>query len=312
MKELQIQGNEAGQRLDKLLFKYLNEAPASFVYKMLRKKNITLNGKKATGKEQLKNGDVVKLFLADDTIKKFQSQKKVDTGFSHIRVIYEDEQVLLLNKPAGMLSQKAKPSDVSMNEEMIAYLLNRGEISERSLKTFTPAVCNRLDRNTAGILICGKTLSALQILSEYIRDRKIGKFYRCVVEGCVPESDRIRGYLVKDEQTNKVCVSAHKGKGAAEIETAYKPICTGERYTELEVELVTGKTHQIRAHLSSIGHPICGDRKYGARQMAPYQMLYACRIAFPDMPEPLEKLSGKVFQIAPPAEYEGFVNRLDW
>ncbi len=317
MREIKIGKNEADQRLDKLLLKYLNKAAPSFIYKMLRKKNIKLNGKKADGKERLRPGDLVQVYLAEETIEKFmekKAEKSRKIGTEHIRVIYEDEQLLLLNKPAGILSQKANNKDVSMNEEMLAYLMEKGMVTEESLKTFKPSICNRLDRNTAGILIAGKSLPALQELNELIRERKIGKYYKCIVAGRLEKEEKIRGYLIKDEKTNKVRISKKPIPGGEEILTAYRPLALWEEASLLEVELITGKTHQIRAHLASIGHPILGDRKYGnpvkySRQMKKgnYQALFAYKLAFPKLEGTLKGVSEKTFTIEEPAEFQRLI-----
>ncbi len=317
MREIKIGKNEADQRLDKLLLKYLNKAAPSFIYKMLRKKNIKLNGKKADGKERLQPGDLVQIYLAEETIEKFmekKAEKSRKIGTEHIRVIYEDEQLLLLNKPAGILSQKANNKDVSMNEEMLAYLMEKGMVTEESLKTFKPSICNRLDRNTAGILIAGKSLPALQELNELIRERKIGKYYKCIVAGRLEKEEKIRGYLIKDEKTNKVRISKKPIPGGEEILTAYRPLALWEEASLLEVELITGKTHQIRAHLASIGHPILGDRKYGdpvkyGRQMKKgnYQALFAYKLAFPKLEGTLKGVSEKTFTIEEPAEFQRLI-----
>ena len=160
MQELHVTENEAGQRLDKLLAKFLNQAPKSFLYKMMRKKNIVLNGKKCTGNEKLKQGDSIKLFFSDETIEKFSAgtyaiPKKEKINM--LPIIYEDEQVLLMNKPIGVLSQKAKDSDVSAVEILINYLMETNQLSKEQFRTFHPSICNRLDRNTSGILVAGKT-----------------------------------------------------------------------------------------------------------------------------------------------------------
>lgn len=317
MREIKIGKNEADQRLDKLLLKYLNKAAPSFIYKMLRKKNIKLNGKKADGKERLRPGDLVQIYLAEETVEKFmekKAEKSRKIGTEHIRVIYEDEQLLLLNKPAGILSQKANNKDVSMNEEMLAYLMEKGMVTEESLKTFKPSICNRLDRNTAGILIAGKSLPALQELNELIRERKIGKYYKCIVAGRLEKEEKIRGYLIKDEKTNKVRISKKPIPGGEEILTAYRPLALWEEASLLEVELITGKTHQIRAHLASIGHPILGDRKYGdpvkySRQMKKgnYQALFAYKLAFPKLEGVLKGVSEKTFTIEEPAEFQRLI-----
>lgn len=305
MREIQITGNESGQRLDKMLAKYLNEAPKSFLYKMLRKKNIVLNGKKATGSEKLSTGDCVKIFLAEETIEKF-SGRKITYTKEKLDILYEDEDVLFINKPVGMLSQKAKEGDESVVEHLITYLLVSGQLTEADLQTFRPSVCNRLDRNTSGLVVAGKSLAGLQKMSELFQNRTLQKFYRCLVAGCVNETQRITGYLVKDETRNRVTISDREVPGSARIETEYVPICIGQDVTLLEVHLITGKTHQIRAHLAAAGHPVIGDYKYGDRRMndsykkkygLSSQLLHAYRLEMPVCTDTLKQLSQKV-QIA--------------
>lgn len=351
MQEIKIGPNQAGQRFDKFLHKYLPNATSSFLYKMLRKKNITLNGKKAEGKEILAVGDVVQSFFSEETFLKFSggaindltedrednmsqetSQRKLQHGTASpiaskrkdsvsqyreayrtlqgISVLYEDEKKVLLNKPAGVLTQKAKDADLSLNEWLIGYLLATGSVTNEELATFKPSVCNRLDRNTSGIVICGKTLAGSQQLSEMIRTRKISKFYRTICVGEIRESALVEGYLYKDPRTNKVTVTRMlplAGRAINEkdihivsdansaeispIKTACTSLQTNGAYTLLEVELITGKTHQIRAHLASIGHPLIGDFKYGdaktnrdlkARFGLSHQLLHAYRVCFSD------------------------------
>ena len=309
MKELIIHDNEAGQRLDKLLRKYLSEAPGSFIYKMLRKKNIVLNGKKATGNEHLKKGDSVKLFLADDTIAKFQAAgKTVEESIKNtvkLDVIYEDQNVIFINKPSGMLSQKAKETDVSVVENVTAYLLESGQLTRENLKTFRPSICNRLDRNTSGLIVAGKSLAGLQQMGELFKKRTLKKYYLCIVKGRITEPAHIRGYLVKDEKTNRVSLSKggfSKDAKGLPIETEYVPIAWNEEMTLLKVHLITGRTHQIRAHLSSIGHPIIGDSKYGnpkvnsifrKKYALKYQLLHAWKMQFPKREDALAKVSEK-------------------
>lgn len=316
MKVITVSNNEAGQRLDKLLAKYLNRAPKSFLYRMLRKKNITLNGKKADGSERTSVGDEVKLFLADETIEKFSSLEISNTG-GNLNVLYEDEHILLINKPCGMLSQKARPSDVSLVEHLISYLLKNGSITEESLRAFRPSGCNRLDRNTSGIVVAGKSLAGLQAMAEVFKDRRLHKYYLCIVKGRITEEHLIEGFLSKDRQTNRVSVTLHpEGKDALPIRTRYRPVSASKTATLLEVELITGRSHQIRAHLASIGHPILGDVKYGGPQMdgLSHQLLHSWRLCLPELSGPLSYLSGREFQAMPPEAFDSIRKemRLDY
>ena len=314
MKTFIIKENEAGQRFDKYLKKLLKEAPSSFVYKMLRKKNIVLNGKKADGSEKLNARDEVKLFLADETYDKFAgAEVKESFPTTALDIVYEDEDILIINKPAGMLSQKAQPSDISANEYIIGYLLQSRALKETDLRTFRPSVCNRLDRNTSGLIAAGKTLQALQQLSEMFRDRSLKKYYLCLVRGKVSSDSHISGYLKKDPRTNRVTVSRTPSGSASPIETEYHIIKQEEDVTLLEVHLITGKTHQIRAHLASIGHPIAGDYKYGNRAFndtlkkeygLSSQLLHAYRLNFPKCGGDLSLLSGKELQAPLPPLFQ--------
>lgn len=330
MREILVSPGEAGQRLDKLLARYLNTASVSFLYKMMRKKNITLNGKKAVGKELVQVGDSVKVFLSDDTWSKFSTiRNQSSTRSAHQKqmsswakipplkkeqIIYEDDHILLMNKPAGVLSQKAQPKDISINEQMIAYLLQSGQITEESLQIVKPAVCNRLDRNTSGLVLAGKSLAGLQGLSQILKDRSAHKYYVACVAGQITESCHIEGYLFKEEKTNKVKILQEEIPGVKKIITEYRPQKNIRGITLLEVLLVTGRSHQIRAHLASIGHPILGDIKYGDRKLNLYyeeqyrirhQMLHAAKVVFPDnLGGALAHLSGQTFTAPLPEEFQ--------
>lgn len=312
MQEIIVSANEAGQRFDKLLAKYLNEAPKSFLYKMLRKKNIVLNGKKATGNEKLEVGDSIKLFLADETIEKF-SKMQIQHTKKKLDVIYEDEHVLLINKPVGMLSQKAAANDESLVEHIISYMLDSKQLTEAELRSFKPSICNRLDRNTSGLVVAGKSLIGLQKMGELFKERSLKKFYRCLVFGQVREKQYIKGFLEKDEKTNKVTISKTPFGDALPIETEYEPIWTNGKITLLEVHLITGRTHQIRAHLASMNHPILGDYKYGSKKIndkfkemygLESQLLHAYRLELPVMDEPLQAISEKQFVAPIPALFD--------
>ena len=207
-----IEKNEAGQRLDKFLAKYMNEASKSFFYKMMRKKNITLNGKKCEGNEKLAEGDVVKLFLAEDTIEKFSSVQVQEVKKVDLDILYEDDEIILVNKPAGMLSQKATETDESLVEYLIDYLLGSGKLTERGLRAFRPSVCNRLDRNTSGIVAAGKSLAGLQMLSGVFKDRSIHKYYQCLVSGEIRDVKTVDGWLLKDEKKNLQNLSIYAKK----------------------------------------------------------------------------------------------------
>lgn len=327
MKEIKVGINEAGQRFDKLLFKYLNNASSSFIYKMLRKKNITLNNNKSDGKEKLKEGDVVKIFMSDETISKFRANN-VAAVVKNIKldIIFEDENIILVNKPSGMLSQKATSKDISLNEYIISYLFESGQLDQKKLETFRPSICNRLDRNTSGLVVAGKSLLGLQKMSHMFRERTMDKYYICIVNGIVVTPMRIKGFLSKDIKNNKVIITDNDSlsnvnnddKSAQAIETEYYPIEAKNNMTLLKVKLITGRTHQIRAHLSSIGHGIIGDYKYGDKKVNDEmkkrygltdQLLHSSEIVFPEMETPFEDISKKSFKAEVPEIFKEIISK---
>lgn len=316
MKQFTINGNEAGQRFDKYLAKLLREAPKSFVYKMLRKKNITLNGEKATGNEKLNQGDEIRLFFSDETYLKFSGKEAAPRASTELSVVYENRDILLINKPAGMLSQPDETKEPSLVEYVTGYLLDTGAVTEEELVTFRPSVCNRLDKNTSGLVAAGKSLAGLQALSELFHDRTIHKNYLCIVKGVLKEQTHIRGYLKKDSRCNKVTVYKNKVQDAQPVETVYTPFGSNGRTTLLKVRLVTGRTHQIRAHLASEGYPLMGDSKYGDRAFnkkcrehygLKHQLLHAFSLTFPHLEGCLGEVSEKTFRAELPELFQHII-----
>ena len=326
MQELTVTSREAGQRLDKYLARYLSEAPKSFLYKMMRKKNITLNGKKCEGSEKLAAGDAVRLYFSEETLEKFRG--KTGAGKAGGRrlaerfaggIIYEDSHIILFNKPAGLLSQKAAPEDVSAVEWALAYLQDKGELSDEDYQRFHPSVCNRLDRNTSGLLLIGKTMAGLQAMSAVLKDRSLHKDYLCLTAGQVKEPCHVKGYLSKNEKTNQVRVTAEPEGDAKPIETWYTPEAYAGGVTKLRVRLVTGRSHQIRAHLAYLGHPIIGDGKYGDSRVneiwrrrlgVRHQLLHAWKLTFPQMEGELAALSGREFTAPEPEIFAKVMGRV--
>lgn len=318
MRQLTVHKNDENQRLDKYLKKYMKEAPGSFIYKMLRKKNIVLNGKKADGTEKLAAGDEIRLYFAEETLAKFTGEASSDTKqpefpVTKLDILFEDENLLIVNKPAGMLSQKAEPSDVSMNEYALGYLVQSGAVNGETMKVFRPSVCNRLDRNTTGILIIAKTYQAAREFGEALQKRTVRKYYECIVSGELRGETQIDGYLLKDEKTNRVQIFMEPKMGASEIHTAYRPLDIKNGLTLLEVHLMTGRTHQIRAHLSSIGHPILGDFKYGDKKTAEkyrlkHQLLHSCRLELYGFSGEFGKYNGQVITAPRPSKFDKFMN----
>jgi len=314
MEVRKISSNEAGQRFDKYLNKYLSNAPMSFIYKMLRKKNIVLNGKKASGNEKLNKGDEVKFFMSQETISKFKKnygsykiQEKIP-----FTVIYEDKNVCFMNKPVGVLSQKSENDDVSMVEYFTSYLIKTKQLEPEELSTFHPAVVNRLDRNTSGIIIGGKTLIGLQEMSKILKDRNLHKYYICMVDGVMEGVKTIEGYLTKDNNLNRVKITSRETSDSDYIKTRYNALGNNGKVTLLEVLLLTGRSHQIRAHLSFMGHPVIGDGKYGnMKKNKEYRSLYGLKSQFlhsyklkmPHMTGAISCLSDKTFIAPLPKEF---------
>lgn len=311
MKEIIITKNDSGQRTDKFLMKYFSKAPKSFVYKMLRKKRIKLNGAKADGAEMLNEGDSIQMYLSEETMDGFKEERVIKKASSDIDVVYEDENIIAVNKPAGVLSHAEKAGDDdTLIDRILSYLNEKGEYDPEKERTFVPALCNRLDRNTSGIVIAGKNSEALRQINEAVKFKSIKKYYKTLVCGKIEKSGRLEDFYEKDSQLNKAKVGGKEGKI---ITTIYRPLKTNGRYTLAEVELITGKSHQIRVHMASAGFPIIGDVKYGNKQENEYfrkkagvkrQMLHAYKMVFEGLKGELAYLNGKTVTADVPKDFK--------
>ena len=305
MKEILVDKNESDQRLDRFLKKYLANAPQTFIYKMIRKKNIKVNDGRSQPETTIFEGDKIQLYLSDETIDKFTLKKTEIKSKLIPNIIYEDNNIILINKPAGVLSHGAsKEFEENIVDSMISYLIQKGDFVPRIEKTFTPSICNRLDRNTSGIIIGAKNYQSLKAINEAIKNGHIRRFYKTIVKGNVKEEKREEGYLIKDEDKNKVEIYKDDIEGSKKVTTHIKPLQNKNGYSMLEIELITGRTHQIRGHLASLGYPVIGDRKYGDRKTnmtfnegtgLDNQLLHGYKVEFNGLSEEFEYLNGKTF-----------------
>lgn len=311
MEKIVLGENDAGQRLDKFLAKTFRNLPKTLMYKFIRIKKIKVNRKRAQAGQMLAAGDTVELFLSPE----FLERKQSETLFQHIKpafdIVYEDENLIVCNKPVGMLSHSDKEGQRNtLIEQIKAYLFGKGEYRPEEEHSFSPALCNRIDRNTSGLVLAAKNAEALRILNEKIKNRTISKYYLCLVHGIPePREATLEGFLVKNQAENKVAVYDRPPRGAGDeckkIITKYRVVSVHEGKALLEVELVTGRTHQIRAHMASIGHPLVGDGKYANnkhdRESGIYrQALCAWKLRFEkDEPSSLSYLEGRTFALDP-------------
>lgn len=298
MKQITVNANDAGQRLDKLLAKLLHDAPKSLIYKWLRKKRVKVNGKKQDARYMLCEGDVLELYINDEF---FSAPSVPDylTGNAVINAVYEDENIIIINKPSGLAVHGGGENSDNLVRRLQAYLFQKGEYDPRLENSFAPSLCNRIDRNTTGLVIAAKNAAALRILNEKIRLREVKKYYLLKTEG-IPNlpSGAIEGYTVKDERENKVYFYREPHEGAKHCVTRYRTL---DADGTVEALLETGRTHQIRASFAAIGCPLEGDVKYGAAKNGghSFQALKAYKIEF-DFTSPsgrLEYLNGKIFCI---------------
>ena len=321
MKKIQITENDANQRIDKYIKKLLVNAPTNFIYKMFRKKDIKVNGKKVNEKYILKNNDVVEMFLYEDKFKEFTATKDIYNVKKTFKVLYEDNHVLIVYKPAGLLVHEDKNESVNtLTNQVLSYLANKNELDLSRENTFMPGPVHRLDRNTSGIVIFGKTLAALQVLNEMIKQRHcIEKSYLTICKGKVNQKRNLKGYIVKLDDQAQVKLVSKDYPGALTMETIVKPVKYNNDYSKVEVTLITGRMHQIRVHLSSIDHPIIGDRKYGDFELNKFvkkefglnhQLLHAYKIRFVKSLGILAYLQDKEIVCPVPKLFEKIENRL--
>ena len=306
MKQITIQANDAGQRVDKFLTKTFAALPPPLMYKAIRTKNIKLNGKRCEISTRLAQGDVLSIYLKDEVLVPAEPTYDFLTASRHLDIVYEDEHILLLNKKVGLL---VHPDDHEFRDTLIArvqrYLYEKGEYDPKAENSFAPSLVNRIDRNTCGIVIAAKTAAALRILNQKLRTREIDKQYLCIVHGVPqPAEGLLEGYLEKDEANNRVYISERYRSGMRSIATRYRVLRQNGAYALLEIDLLTGRTHQIRAHLASVGHPLLGDGKYGTNAInkgtgfkAQALCSYRLTFSFKEDAGVLQYLDGQSFEL---------------
>ena len=307
MRSITVGRNDAGQRLDKFLSKAVKGLPASLLYKYIRTKKIKVNRARTQQSYMLCEGDEIQLFIREEF---FASPETDQSALFRIRpklnILYEDEHILLLNKRPGVLvHEDTAAAENTLIMHVKAYLAQKGEYDPEAEQSFAPALCNRIDRNTGGIVIAAKTAEALRVMNEKIRNDEVRKFYLCAVHGCPkPRRATLTAWLRKNSEDNLVEISDVRKPGFKEIITKYRVLREREDKSLLEVELVTGRTHQIRAHMAHVGHPLVGDGKYGVNRDDrekgyKHQALYAFRLefAFREDSGALQYLNGRSFAL---------------
>ena len=319
MQVFRVNSSEAGQSLEKYVLKILPSAPLSFIYKLFRKKDVKVNGHHEDKKFRLSSGDEIAIYITDAQIEEFSKERAVQPNqIIKDWIVYEDINVLFINKPRGLLVQKSAPNDESLDQLVVAYLIDTKQYDPSAEKAFTPGPAHRLDRNTSGLVAFGKNHASLELLFELFKNHDlINKHYLALVVGDI-ENDKgtIDAPLKKDENKNLVTVSKN-GKTA---KTVYKVIKRYQNYSLLDVTLLTGRTHQIRVHMAYINHPIVGDGKYGNFEINKEfknkygftsQFLHAYKMGFGDLPEPLSNLSRKEFVAEPREDIANILKELD-
>ena len=306
MKEFTIGPNDAGQRLDRFLAKAVPLLPASLAQKYIRLKRIKCNGKRIERDTRLNTGDLLQLYINDEFFDKPREDNAYLTVANpKLTIVYEDEHILLVDKRPGLAVHPHDGADFgkTLIDHIQAYLYQKKEWKPREENAFTPALCNRIDRNTGGIVIAAKTAEALRVLNQKIKDREMDKRYLAIVEGSPkPRDGSLKGYLFKDAKKNRVFVTDTPQAGSKSCQTNYKTIASKNGLTLVECELITGRTHQIRAQFAHAGHPLLGDGKYGKldkRFDRNYQALYSYKLTFDFTTDAgsLDYLNGKSFQV---------------
>ena len=306
MKEFTIGKNDAGQRLDRFLAKAVPLLPASLAQKYIRIKRIKLNGGRAERDTRLQEGDILQLYINDEFFETpRQDNAYLTVASPKLNIVYEDAHILLVDKRPGLAVHPHDGAEYgrTLIDHILSYLYQKKEWTPRAESAFTPALCNRIDRNTGGIVIAAKTAEALRVMNQKIKDRELDKRYLAIVEGCPkPETGSLKGYLFKDEKKNRVFVSDSPKPGAKTCQTNYRVLAKRKDLSLVECELITGRTHQIRAQFAHAGHPLLGDGKYGKldkRFDRTYQALYSYKLTFcftTDAGE-LSYLNGKSFRV---------------
>ena len=336
MQKIEITKNETGRRLDKFLRKYFSAAPLTLIYKMIRK-DIKVNGKRVSGDYVLAEGDVVSVYLTDDKFREFKTTRRRGKAKKQFSVIYEDDSIIIVNKPRGLLTHgDGTEKKNHLANQVLSYLIEEGAYDPAADSVYSPAPVNRLDRNTSGLVIFCKNYDAQRKFSAMIRDRvSIGKYYLALVKGRIDGPLELRDSMVRDEVANRTIIV---GEGEADVKpdgqareksmvTRVRPLKTGrirgfsskQVFTLVEIELMTGRTHQIRAQLAADGHPLAGDIKYGDKKIndcfkadfgITTQLLHAYKLTFDDCGDGFDYLNGKSWKSEPPEQFKNVIDKL--
>ena len=312
MIKITIGKNEQNQRLDKFLRKYLENAPLSFIYKTIRK-DVKVNGKRGREDTLLQLDDELTLYLSDDDLRKFKRKERQVKAKRQFRIAYEDDNIIVVEKPFGLLTHGDHTEKKNhLTNQVVDYLIEKGDYNPRVERTFSPAPVNRLDRNTTGLVLFAKNYMALQELNRLMREKnRIRKSYMTIVSGNLKDKLVLRDRMVKDSKNNRVTVVSEEEEGLL-METIVTPVFSNDRYTLVQVEIITGRTHQIRAHLAKAGYPVIGDVKYGDRRVNSFvnkkfglstQLLHAYRLEFDLEGSSLAYLTGKSVEAQLPYEF---------